>query len=162
MTLKEEIRAILKAAPHLPVQTTSGIVFLIVIPVFLFRGFQELSYNWTISHATPIEIGKVQERIKDDKPEFYFKVVYEYGPGLSYNHEESNQSEFLVKDKHEILLRDSSQVEIWFASNSPEIARMQNPSAHWYLYFIFSGVFFSALLYFRWLLIKYYQLELAD
>ena len=56
MTYKEEIKAIIKAAPYLPRQAFNGLMLLIIIPVLVFKGFQELSINWTETKAKPIEI----------------------------------------------------------------------------------------------------------
>ena len=58
MTYKEEIKAIIKAAPYLPRQAFTGLMLLIIIPVLVFKGFQELSINWTETRSEERRVGK--------------------------------------------------------------------------------------------------------
>lgn len=160
MTYKEEIKAIIKAAPYLPRQAFNGLMLLIIIPVLVFKGFQELSINWTETKAKPIEISRVQERIKNDKPDFFFRVTYQYGAGSIHVSEESYPSEFMANNRIEILTKYTSGVPLWFSGRNT--STLVDPTSQWYIHFIIALFFLTLLAYFKWLLIKYYQLELAD
>ena len=131
-------------------------------PVLIFEGFQALKTDWTKTQAKPVKISGIQERIKNGDPDFFFNVTYQYGPGWTHSVEESFPTAFQAQDKTEVLGQDSYEVELWFNTNTPAISTLEGPGPSSFVYLVMTLISVAWLAYFRWLLIKYYQLELAD
>ena len=164
MTLVEQLKRIVIAAPHLPIQMTSGIVLLIAFPILTFKGFDGLTAKWMEGIAKPVEHSGIQERIRDGEPEQFFKIHYIF----TVNDKDFRTTEeigFRTIEEAEIALTEKmneGQVTIWYSLNNPNNATLTIEHTYWQLYFFAIGLIALMLAYFRWLFLKYYELEIEE
>lgn len=78
MSISEQLRRILKAAPYLPYKAVTGTVMLLAVPFVIFKAAEGWNYNWTEGTAHPVEYVDVQERIVDKSANYFYKIIYSY------------------------------------------------------------------------------------
>lgn len=164
MSITEQLRRIVKAAPNLPIQMVSGIALIIAIPILTFKGIEGLTYNWTEGTAKPIEHSQIQERIREGEQEYFFKIFY----AIMVNNKEYRTSEelgFRTEKEAQAALNekmDKNDVKIWYSTKNPDKATFKIEQTYWQAYFLTIGLLLLVLAYFRWLFLKYYELEIEE
>lgn len=165
MSIKEQLRRIIKVIPHFPIQTITGLAAIIIIPVFLYRGTVILTTSWELTTATPSEFTNVQERIREDEPDFFYKIYY------SYN---ANDEQYITTRERSFRTREKAEserseevikpitVELYYDSKNPNNSEFEQDQTFWQPYFLLIPIFLGLLAYFRWLMLKYYELEIEE
>lgn len=71
MTIKEQIKRITKAAPHLPIQTVTGVsILFFVIPVLVMQMFDDGLIRWVETKGVIADHQGVHERQRNGEPEY--------------------------------------------------------------------------------------------
>jgi len=81
LSIKEQIRRILAAAPKLGYATVTSA--LMIIPMFMgMKQFVEtLLTTWIETSSYQKEIGNIYQRTADEKKEFVFDIIYHFKAG---------------------------------------------------------------------------------
>ena len=163
MTIKEQLIGIIKAAPYLVRQSTTLLVCIIAIPFLLHESWQTYRMDWKPIKAQLVSFSKIQERIKDKKPDFFFVLQYEYkANNVSYYHSEGES--YLTREKSEARIRflksADREISIWYDSNNPSISKSTHPTSDWKMYLFMVLILMGWIWYLKWLLLKYYVLEI--
>lgn len=163
MKIGEQLRRIFKAAPYLPIQSFASISLLIGIGFMIYNLMETISTNWKMSTAKPIQLSSIQERIRNKEKEYFYKVSYEYTA--------NSHSYFIYQEKgfktygeaKEGTENDMNfQIPLWYNERNPLNYHLEEYQTYWQQYFISLIIFILFLSYFRWLYLKYYELELLD
>ncbi|WKK74717.1 DUF3592 domain-containing protein [Marivirga salinae] len=162
MQIKEELRRIIVAAPNLPFQMMGTIALLVGVVIFTFKGIEGLNAQWEKGTATPKKHSQIQERIREKEPDYFFKIYYLFTVA---NQKYEAKQEFSARDHMEaqrILDQKMSEknLSIWYSPHNPNKTTFSEEQTNYILHFIFIGFFILILAYFRWLFLKYYELEI--
>lgn len=161
MSISEQLSRIIKVAPYLPYQTVCSIGFLIAIPILMYRGVDGLSSDWKKGRAKPIEHTQIQERIREGEPEYFFRIVYSF----SINDQAYTISEELGFRTVEYAQATISQkirngeISIWYSAKDPNKSTFRVEHTYWQGYFVAVAGLLLPLAYFRWLFLKYFELD---
>lgn len=164
MKLSEQVRRIVKAAPHLPRHSITVIAILIATFILLSEGIRKSIGSWAQVEAIPYHFSDIQERIRDKKPDFFFNTSFYYVfDSDTFNL--SRETAFPDLSITEVALKkEKSNVEninLWINKSTGEILFTENetnPTS----YFILAIMMGFVLLGFRWFFLKYYEGELED
>jgi len=163
MKAKEQIKRIAKAAPHLPIQAMTSLAILFVIPFLIFQIYNSVSTSWSQTNAIIKKSNGIQERIKNGEPEFFYSIEYSFNV---------NSEEFIIpfekgfdnKGVGESDLRsrltEQKSATIWYDQSNPLNASFEEVNSQWQVYLGILLLLIFVLIYFRWLMLKYYELEL--
>lgn len=163
MTIKNQFLKIIKAAPHLPRQTFYLIVALISVCVFIYKGINENFKDWEMTQAQYASCTKIQERIKDKKPDYFFGLQYSFQVkgDLFYHFDQESYSTLERADRRVSQLNESNHArQIWYLKSNPNKSTSENPENDWIAYFMVATIMVCVVLYIKWILLKYYKLEL--
>ena len=164
MTIKEQIRRIIKAAPHLPFATFYGIIFLLVIPIILFQIFNSITTHWTKTIGIPVNHKEVQDRLRDGQVEYFYSIGYKYIADGKENiafQDEGFRDKSMAERQLNDRLAYPTNIEIWYDSSDPRRV-VFTEEISWIV--LIGGLLILTLpiLYIRWLLLKYYELEIEE
>ena len=152
------------AAPHLPIQAISLVSMVVGIYVCTTQGIEQLSTKWIETSSTKTSIGEVYERTQEDKPEYVFKISYEYeanGKTFNINEEKAYVLKHNAELGHKVNSRKNRDVPIWYDMANPDNAQLEN-RINGYAVLSLNLIFIGMILYFRWFLLKYYELEIEE
>jgi hypothetical protein len=164
VTMIEQARRILKAAPHLPFQAVTGLAILLFgIPMLSYQMFDSVHIQWVETKGTVSTVRGVQDRIRNGKVEYFYSINYAYDVGgqtfiVPVEHAYAYR-EFAEKGQKEAMA-ESRPVAIWFDKANPSRATTDEPNVMWPAYLGILVILVFTLLYFAWLMLKYYELEL--
>ncbi len=164
MSGKGQLRRIFKAAPHFPYQMLSSIVLIIAIPIFIFNGFEGYKSNWQLGNARPVSHSKIQDRIREKNTEYFLIMDYKYEVkgethryGMEYGFPSIKRAEEFIENQ-----MNESNIPIWYSQSNPDKATMNEDVTEWKFYFVALIFIIPPLLYFRWIFLKYYELEIEE
>lgn len=164
MTIKEQTRRILKAAPHLPMQALTSIAILLFgIPTLLNQMFDSGFIQWVETVGIISTDRGVQERARNGKPEYFYSIDYKYsvdGQTFCLPFENGYDGRDFAEDKLKEIIRESQPRTLWYDREHPANATFDREKMTWPSYLGLLGILILLLLYFRWLMLKYYELEL--
>ena len=165
MTIKEQIKRIVKAAPHLPVQAWTGAAILFIwIPVLLTQMFDEGLIQWVEAKGVVADHQGVHERHRDGEPEYFYYIAYEFsveGKEFRAFFEEGYKTKSWAESELESRLAETTPVTLWYEASDPANATFEKEAPTWPAYLGMLVLSVLILAYFRWLLLKYYALELT-
>jgi len=131
-----------------------GLTSLLVAFIILtYQGINRLTTGWTEVTATPTGYSKIQERIREGEPEFFFKIQYEFiatgrkyeaANELGYRNFESAQK--IAKSK-----MNESGVQIWYSSKNPNNVTFSKENTEWRDHLKASGSIILILIFSQWL-----------
>lgn len=166
MTIKEQVRGIIKAAPYLPIQALTLLSFFIILPILLVQLFEAYTATYRETAATFTSFSRIQERIMKNETDFFFQLNYGFKvDGKDYQavldrggHSTQDAAEFSLSQ----FTEKPNPVTIWYNPKNPREYQFYSPQKDWiiYLSLIFGLAFFAY--YLKWLLLKYYVLELKE
>jgi hypothetical protein len=166
MTIKEELRRIIKAAPHLPIQALLSIAILVIlIPTLLIQMGDSVFTRWVETEGVISANRGVQDRIKNGRTEYFFSIDYEF---IVNNHRyvapyEKGYSERSSAERDlQAILIESKPITLWYDRANPKNSTFDQHKMLWPGYLAVLVMLILLLLYFRWLMLKYYELELSD
>ena len=163
MKIREQLRRIFKAAPYLPIQSVASISLLIGIGFMIYNIMDKISTNWKMSTAEPIQLSSIQERIRNKEKEYFYKVNYEYSANYqSYSIYQEKGFKTYGEAKKGAENDMKFQIPLWYSEKNPLKYHLEEYQTYWQPYFIGLIIFILFLSYFRWLFLKYYELELLD
>jgi len=160
-TILKQLRKIINAAPHLPFQSAFGLALLISVPILSFKFFEKIIPDWSETTAFPIEYSNIQDRIRQKESEFFFTIKYSYKDAestLYLTNEYSYRGEKIAEESLESL--QDENISIWYNVRSPKAFVLSEFETYWLPYLMSIIVALLFLKYIRWLLIKFYELEI--
>lgn len=165
MTIKEQARRIIRAAPHLPIQALMSISILCSIPTLLVQIADTGFINWIETEGT-IQTNKgVQDRTRNGNTEYFFSIEYEF---IVNNHryvapfEKAYSERSSAERDLQAILKESKPITLWYDRANPKNSTFDQHKMLWPGYLAVLVMLILLLLYFRWLMLKYYELELSD
>lgn len=165
MTVKEQFVRILKASPHLPFASIKLISVLVGIPILLAQFFDTITTLHKDSIATFTGFTPVQERTREERLEYFFKLNYSFqADGISYP--VSVDKGFVSREAAELYFTHmgeySEPITIWYNPKNPNEIEFEDPKSNWVIYLFSIVILMAFAYYFGWILLKYYELELSD
>lgn len=165
MTITEQIRRIAKAAPHLPIQALTGAAILLFgIPMLTMQMFNSGLIQWVEAKAIIIDDKGVQERYRNGELEYYYSIGYGFhvnGQQFIASFEKGFEDRAWAEVELEAVLAESNSVTLWYEQSNPSNTTFKKEGARWPAYLGIVGLLTLLLAYFRWLMLKYYALEMA-
>ena len=166
MTIREQIRRIAKAAPHLPIQALTGVVILVFgIPMLTMQMFDSGFIAWVETKATITDDKGVQERYMNGELEYFYSIGYEFnanGQHFIAFLEKGFEDRAWAEIELDVMLAESKSVALWYEKSNPSNTTFENEGPRWPIYLGLLVLLTLLLAYFRWLMLKYYELELAE
>jgi len=166
MTIKEQVRRIIKAAPHLPIQTMIGISILFFgIPILLNQFFESVTTHWTETKGLAVDHKEIQDRIRDGEVEYFYSIGYEFNVNGERNIaflDKGFRDKSLAENELKSELSNPTKVSIWYDNSDPMKVTFSNEEIGWPVFIGVLVILILPLLYFRWLLLKYYELEIEE
>lgn len=162
MSIPEQLRRIILAAPHLPIQMISTIGLIIGTCIVAYIGFNGLIANWQEGTAELHEISHIQERTRDGNPDYFYKAHFNFSVNnkkYSVTQEMGFSSLELATESKEQEKQKTSRT-VWYSAPNPNKATMEEADTKWYYYFYALIPVILMLIYLRWLFLKYYELEI--
>jgi hypothetical protein len=163
MTIKEQIRRILKAAPYLPIQAVQTFAYLIAIPILINLILTSFSTEWVEGKATILNYTAVQERTKDEEVEYFYSIGYDFsvvGHHYTTPFEKSYDDKRVAEIDLQQIIADSRPATLFYDASNPSNVKFTNPNGWWILYSGLLVLVILLLMYNRWLMLKYYELEM--
>jgi hypothetical protein len=164
MSIKEQLRRILMVAPRLPIKAAMGLAILLYgIPVCLYQMFDSGFIQWKEAEGTISTHRGIQERNRNGKREYFYSIDYAYevdGQTFILPFEGGYDDRGFAEDKLKETLDESKPATIWFDRADPSEATFDAGRMMWPAYLGILTILMLPLLYFRWLMLKYYELEL--
>ena len=146
----------------LPRQFLAGALCIAASSLFIWNGINNITTDWISEKATPTAISPMQERIRNGKDEYFFSITYTYSTSFTFKLEEFPVTTYMHKQsQEEIDAGNYPPVTIWYNSRDPHEILYQEPYVYISMYFSMALILLAMSLYFRWMLIKYYQLEIT-
>lgn len=165
MKLTEQLKRIIKASQFLPIQSFASLALLIALPILTFKCAKILATDWVETKATPIEFTKIQERIRENEPEYFFKVYYSFDVNEE-TFDVTREQGFRSIDKAEqnlmIAQNNRQSIPVWYDKSNPENTELEMEGTNWFIYLFAIGLIILMLAYFRWIMLKYYELEIEE
>ena len=164
MSAKEQIRRITKAASHLPIQALTSLVLVFAIPFLIVQIFTSFSTRWSQTNAIIKKNSGVQSRLKNDKPEFFYSIDYSFianNKEFIIPFEKGFGNKSVAEDDLQSKLIEQKLETIWYDYSNPLNCSFEEVSSQWQVYFGILLLLIFVLIYFRWLMLKYYELELT-
>lgn len=165
MSIKEQFEGILKASPHLPFASLRLISILIGIPFFLVQFLNTITTSYTEIDAVFKGYTSVQERVREGKIEYFFKLNYSFRVnGKDYSLSKDNY--YISREIAEFNLTQSQlgeysgPISIWYKTNDPHETKFENPNVQWIGYLGLIVLLSALAFYFKWILLKFYELEI--
>lgn len=165
MSIKEQFEGILKASHHLPFASLRLISILIGIPFLLIQFFNTITTSYNEVDAVFIGYTPVQERTREGKIEYFFKLSYSFRVnGKDYSLSKDNG--YISREIAEFNLTQSQlgeypgPISIWYNTKDPYETELENPNTNWILYLALIALLGALAYYFKWVLLKYYELEI--
>ena len=166
MTIKEQARRIIKAAPHLPIQTMIGISILFFgIPILLNQFFDSVTTHWTETKGISTDHKEVQERIRDGEVEYFYSIGYEFianGKRSIAFLDKGFRDKSLAESELNSTLSNPTEIRIWYDNSDPMRVAFSKEQIIWPVFIGLLVILIFPLLYFRWLMLKYYELEIEE
>jgi len=166
MTLKEQARRILKAAPHLPTQTFICVAILFLgIPMLLHQMFDSGFIQRVETEAKVVGNSQVQDRTRNGRTEYFYYIHYGYnvnGQKFTIPFEDWQYDRDYAEDRLKKDLSNLHAATIWYNQADPSNATFGEHAMAWPEYFGILCILLLPLLYFRWIMLKYYELELEE
>jgi hypothetical protein len=163
MKISEQLRRIIKAAPHFPVQTYTGVGLLIALPFCLVQLYAAAPFNWIKTEAVIKDSEPVQERFRDKEVEYYYTLDYSFkvgGQQYSIFFDKAFTDQRQAREELQTTLSKAEKVFVWYKRTNPSIASFQDTSSQCQLYLVIVITMVILLAYFRWMMLKYYELEI--
>lgn len=110
-----------------------------------------------------VESSPINSRVADGKEQSYFVAEYKYKvDGLTYIHSEEH---FFVNqfeaENNKRFIADDDSIELWYDRVNPDNSSLEDPSDDSLIYLFICTIFVLWMFYMSWLLVKYYDLEIA-
>lgn len=166
MTIREQAIGIYKAAGYLPRQAITLFSIIVSFPFLLFQVFDAVSTSFKNTTATFAGFTPIQEHTVEQKRNFFFQLKYLYTV--------EGTDHYAIRDVIGHPTREAAQfalgqygespepISIWYDSNTPDEFELNEPTSNWIVFLSCTvGLGFLAY-YLKWLLLKYYELELKD
>ena len=165
MTTKEQLIGILKASPHLPIQAFTGLIMLIAIPILGVKLVEYATTDWIQTSASISLYIDIQERTKDKKTEFFYQIEYQYpvkGESLTFRTDHGFSTKISAEKDLSWIKKYPEDITIWYDQNNPINYEVDNAEDAWLIYLFIMIIPISVLAYCRWILLKYYELEIKN
>ena len=166
MPIREQFQRIIKAAPHLPVQAFTGIVVLFfAIPALVVQMLDEGFIQWTEANGVVADHHGVHERQRDGQPEYFYYIVYDFdvnGKTFNASYERGFPDRTSAESDLQTNLSAPGPVTVWYDKSDPSRGRFGKDSMKWPVFLGLLALLALILAFFRWLMLKYYALELAS
>lgn len=162
MSISEQLRRIFKVAPHFPYQVAVGIFLLIGTVILTYKGFGRLLANWIEGTAELVEYSEIQERTRESKPDYFYKIYYK----LSVNDQDYQVTKEQGYRTSNLALQSlEEEIElspVWYSSWNPNRATFSEDETKWQYFFFALIPVLLVLSYLRWIFLKYYELEIEE
>jgi len=164
MTLKEQTRRILKAAPHLPMQALTGTAILLFgIPMLLTQMVDSGFIQWVETEGLISAERGVQDRTRNGKYEYFYSIDYSVnGQKFTLSFDKGYDDRDFAERNLKEMLRDPQPITLWYDRESPSNATFDEQRIGWPTHLSILIILILPLLYFRWLMLTYYELELDE
>lgn len=165
MPIREQFQRIIKAAPHLPVQAFTGIVVLFfAIPALVVQMLDEGFIQWTEANGVVADHHGVHERQRDGQPEYFYYIVYDFDVNektFNASYERGFPDRASAESDLQTKLSEPGSVVVWYDKSDPSRTSFKKEVFEWPVFLSLFVLLILILAYFRWLMLKYYALELA-
>ena len=162
MSIFEQLRRIVKAAPNLPIQMVAAIALLIGTGIVGYKAFDGLFANWTEGTAELVDYTEVQERTREGEPEYFYKLHYKFTVDNQDYHVKRERG-FRTSNLALETLEEEVKIHlspVWYSSWNPNKATLEEDDTKWYFFLYALIPVMLALIYLRWIFMKYYELEI--
>jgi len=162
VTIFEQLRRIAIAAPYLPIQAIASISMFVAIYVCTSQGIEQLTTNWMETNSISKDFGRIFNRTIEGEPEFFFAINYSFdsdGTTYSAKEEKTYSSQQNAELGLSIHSRKTDPIKIYFDRDDPTNYQFEN-RIDGYAVLSLNLIFIGMLAYFRWLMLKYYELEI--
>jgi hypothetical protein len=166
MTIREQVRRIIKAAPHLPIQTMTGISILFFgIPILLNQFFESVTAHWTETKGIAADHKVIQDRIRDGEVEYFYSIGYEFNANGKKDIiflDKGYRDKSLAESELNSELSNPTTITIWYDNSDPINVTFERTDISGSVFLGLLIILILPLLYFRWLMLKYYELEIEE
>ena len=163
MSLSKKLDNLLIASRHLPFQVYSAVMAILVIPILSYKVVENVVTDWTEMEATYIEVTKIQERIKEGNPNYFFTLIYQVNPSdtvLKVGHELDYESMAEANYYSEFYM--DKDTTVYLNKNNIQAYQFDQIITYWISYLIALIVVALILYYDTWLILKFIELELEE
>lgn len=165
MSISEQIKRIIKAAPHFPIQALTGLsILFFAIPVLVLQLIDEGMIQWVETKGIIADHQGVHERQRNGQAEYFYYITYGFdvnGKSFNTSYEKAFSDNASAEADMHAKLSESGSITVWYDKSDPSRANFEKEAQAWPA---FLGVLILAVLmlaYFRWLMLKYYELEMT-
>jgi hypothetical protein len=167
MTIKEQLKRIIKVAPYFPFKTLTGISILFFgIPIILTQFFDSVTTHWIETTGTLTDHKAVQDRIKNDEVEYFYSIGYEFQADGKKNtifvDRGFSDKSVAERELNSELNNPPTSINFWYDKSDPSRVILEMEYISWPVYIGVLAILILLLLYFRWLMLKFYELEIEE
>ncbi|MGB3585246.1 MAG: DUF3592 domain-containing protein [Tunicatimonas sp.] len=165
MKFTEQLKRIVKVSQFLPIQSFNSLILLIALPILTYKCAKILATDWVETKATPTAFTKIQERIRENEPEYFFKVYYSFDVDEEIFEIIREQGLRLIEEAEQNLMiaqTNKQSIPVWYNKSNPENTELEMEGTNWFIYLFAIGLIILMLAYLRWIMLKYYELEIEE
>ena len=159
MTIREQVRRIIKVAPFLPLHLfwIFSITF-IGVPVII----NSVITKWTETVGMPSKHNGIQQRLRNGQVEYFYSIQYIFqvkGEKKEYKLERGFSDESEARRQLKEAMKPTGQISIWHDNSDPmnvTTEKMENLPSQVIPFFIVPQILVLAFI--RWYMLKCYEI----